>query len=240
MITNRLFVCGDTHGMTKDTQKLNSENFPEQKELTKNDVLIQLGDFGWVWFPLGQNKEQEYWLDWLASKNYTLAVVLGNHENYDIIDTLPVERRWGNEVKVLQRKDGDIYFLKRGAVYEINERKILTIGGAESIDKESRIAHISWWEQERLTFDETEECLDEIDAHDKKFDYVLTHTCPTKITSEFTGNMSKVKCSVSNFLDYVDDTIKFKEWHFGHFHRDKAIKRGKYRCHYLNAPYELK
>ena len=48
-----LFVCGDTHGMTKDTQKLNSENFPEQKELTKDDVLIQLGDFGWVWFPLG-------------------------------------------------------------------------------------------------------------------------------------------------------------------------------------------
>ena len=52
-MTNRLFVCGDTHGMTKDTQKLNSENFSQQKELTKEDVLVQLGDFGWVWFPLG-------------------------------------------------------------------------------------------------------------------------------------------------------------------------------------------
>jgi len=238
-MTNRLFVCGDTHGMTKDTQKLNSENFSQQKELTKEDVLVQLGDFGWVWFPLGQNKEQEYWLDWLASRNYTLAVVLGNHENYNIIETLPVEQKWGNEVKVLQRKDGNIYFLKRGAVYEINGRKILTIGGAESIDKESRIENISWWEQERLTFDETETCLDEIDAHNKTFDYVLTHTCPTKFTSEFTDSMAKAKCSVSNFLDYVDDTITFKEWHFGHFHRDKAIKRGKYRCHYLHTPYEF-
>lgn len=237
---HKLFVCGDTHGMTKDTQKLNSDNFPEQKELTKDDVLIQLGDFGWIWFPLSQNKEQEYWLDWLASKNYTLAVVLGNHENYDIIDTLPIEIKWGNEVKILQRKTGTIYLLKRGAVYEINGRKILTIGGAESIDKESRIANISWWEQERLTFDETEACLDEIDAHDKKFDYVLTHTCPTKIAHEFTGNMAKAKCSVSNFLDYVDDTVEFKAWHFGHFHRDKAIKRGKYQCHYLGIPYELK
>lgn len=60
---HKLFVCGDTHGMTKDTQKLNSDNFPEQKKLTKEDLLIQLGDFGWVWFPLGKNKEQEYWLE---------------------------------------------------------------------------------------------------------------------------------------------------------------------------------
>ena len=96
-------------------------------------------------FHLGQNKEQEYWLDWLTSRNYTLAVVLGNHENYNIIETLPLEMKWGNEVKVLQRKDGNIYFLKRGAVDEINGRKILTIGGAESIDKESRIINISWW-----------------------------------------------------------------------------------------------
>ena len=121
----------------------------------------------------------------------------------------------------------------------INGRKILAIGGAESIDRERRIANISWWEHERLSFDETEACLDEIDAHNKTFDYVLTHTCPAKITGKFTDSMAKAKCSVSNFLDYVDDIITFKEWHFGHFHRDKPVKRGKYRCHYLDAPYEL-
>ncbi|HEO98899.1 MAG TPA: metallophosphoesterase [Epsilonproteobacteria bacterium] len=44
-MSGRIFVCGDTHGMCEDTQKLNGRNFPEQKSLTKNDVLIQLGDF---------------------------------------------------------------------------------------------------------------------------------------------------------------------------------------------------
>lgn len=236
---NKIFVCGDTHGLPKDTRKLNGTNFPEQKELTKDDVLIQLGDFGWVWYELGTNKEQEYWLDWLVSKNYTLAVVLGNHENYDIIEKLPLVEKWGNEVYRLERPKGAIYFFKRGAVYTINGRKILTIGGAESTDKANRISHHSWWEQEELSFDETEYCLDEIDLHEKKFDYVLTHTCPKKYVEKFTQKKVKINCSVARFLDYIDDTVSCKKWHFGHFHQDKAVQRGKYRCHYESAPFLL-
>lgn len=100
--------------MPIDTEKLNAKKFPIQKELTSEDVLIQLGDFGWVWYPLDTNKEQEYWLAWLAGKKYTLAVVLGNHENYDVINALPVEKKWGNYVKVLKCDTGNTYFLKRG------------------------------------------------------------------------------------------------------------------------------
>jgi len=239
-MNHKIFVCGDTHGMPRDTQKLNTTNFPQQKSLTKEDVLIQLGDFGWIWYPIDQNKEQEYWLDWLASRNYTLAVVLGNHENYDVIETLPIKEKWGDNARVLHRKKGTIYFLKRGGIYTINGKKILTIGGAESIDKEQRVPNISWWEQERLNFEETELALDAIDANNKEFDYVLTHTCPAKIIREFTNSNQKMKCSVANFLDYIDDTISFKSWHFGHFHIDKTIKRGKYQCHYNNSPHELK
>ncbi len=235
----KIFVCGDTHGRNIDTSKLNSKNFPTQKDLTKDDVVIQLGDFGWVWYPSGENKEQEYWLDWLADKNYTLAVVLGNHENYDIIEDLPFENKWENEVRVLKRKKGSIYFLKRGAAYMINGKKILAIGGAESTDKSNRIAHVSWWEQERLTFKETESCLNEIDKHSNKFDYILTHTCPAKYTTRFSSNIAKARCSVANFLEHIDNLVEFKEWHFGHFHVDKNILDGKYRCHYNSSPFEL-
>ena len=231
-MSGKIFVCGDTHGMTGDTQKLNTRNFPEQKNLTKDDVVIQLGDFGWVWYPLGQNKEQEYWLDWLAEKNFTLAVVLGNHENYNVIESLPIEQKWGNEVRALHRQKGSVYFLKRGGVYTI-------IGGAKSVDKAHRVENVSWWAQERLTFQETESCLNEIELQGKRYDYVLTHTCPTKFVNSFTDNMSKMKCSVADFLDHIDDVVECKEWHFGHFHKDMQIKEGKYRCHYLNPPYEL-
>ena len=240
MKKNRIFVCGDTHGMPRDTKKLNGTNFPEQKELTKDDVLIQLGDFGWVWYEIGANREQEYWLDWLAEKNYTLAVVLGNHENYDIIESLPLVEKWGNSVYELKRKTGEIYFFKRGAVYLINGRKILTIGGAESTDKRNRIPHISWWEQEVLSLDETNRCLDEVKLHGATFDYVLTHTCPAKYVEKFTHKTVKLNCYVAKFLDIIDDMVTCKKWHFGHFHQDKSVERGKYICHYVEAPIELK
>jgi len=44
---NMIFITGDTHIPT-DVQKLNSERFPEQKELTERDYLIICGDFGGV------------------------------------------------------------------------------------------------------------------------------------------------------------------------------------------------
>ena len=43
-----LFVTGDLHG-DHDWSKLNTENFPIQKELTKDDYVVVLGDFGAVW-----------------------------------------------------------------------------------------------------------------------------------------------------------------------------------------------
>ena len=140
-MNHKIFVCGDTHGMPRDIKKLNTTHFPEQKNLTKEDVLIQLGDFGWVWYPIGSNKEQEYWLDWIASRNYTLAVVLGNHENYDVIEKLPIEEKWGDTVKVLQREKGSIYFLKRGGVYSINGKKfsLLVVQRVLIGNKESQI-----------------------------------------------------------------------------------------------------
>ncbi|HFS82385.1 MAG TPA: metallophosphatase family protein [Epsilonproteobacteria bacterium] len=238
-MSHKIFVCGDTHGLPYDTEKLNSRNFLEQKNLTKDDVVIQLGDFGWVWHPIGTNKEQEYWLDWLAGKKYTLAVVLGNHENYTIIETLPTTMKWNNEVKVLERKNGSIYFLKRGAIYSINNKEILTIGGAISTDKSQRAIDISWWAQEELSSTEREACLNEISLSNKVFDYVLTHTCPSRLVENFSKDPLRVQDSVAQFLDHVDEQIEFKQWHFGHFHKDKSIHNEKYRCHYNNAPFEL-
>lgn len=45
---SRIFVTGDLHGQI-DIRKLNKRNFPIQEELTKEDYLIIVGDFGLVW-----------------------------------------------------------------------------------------------------------------------------------------------------------------------------------------------
>ena len=43
-----IYITGDTH-IPLDISKLNTTNFPEQKDMTKNDYLIILGDFGLYW-----------------------------------------------------------------------------------------------------------------------------------------------------------------------------------------------
>ena len=66
-----IFVTGDTH-IPIDITKLNRYNFPEQKELTKDDFLIICGDFGGVW---NGDKEELYWRKWLEEKNSLIVSV---------------------------------------------------------------------------------------------------------------------------------------------------------------------
>ena len=42
-----IYITGDTHGEFK--YRFNTENFPEQREMTKDDYVIICGDFGGVW-----------------------------------------------------------------------------------------------------------------------------------------------------------------------------------------------
>lgn len=241
----RLFVCGDTH-MPVDVKKLSTKNWPESRELTQDDVLVQLGDFGGIWYPLNSNKEQDYWLEWLCNKNWTTAVVPGNHENYDVIDTFPWEEKWGDRVQVYEHDNGrKIYFLRKGGLYNINGRSILAIGGAKSIDKEWRVIGESWWEQEAISYKEIEDTFDSMDKSNRKVDYILTHTCPERILHHFiwptVHTMGKFKCPVAQFLNEVDNQMEFKEWHFGHMHSPSIHEEDgvKYQCHYNNEPKEL-
>ena len=43
-----IYLTGDTH-IPIDISKLNTKNFPEQKNLTRNDYIIIIGDFGLYW-----------------------------------------------------------------------------------------------------------------------------------------------------------------------------------------------
>ena len=69
----KIFATGDTHG---NFERFRPEYFPEGQELTKEDVVLQLGDFGGVWF--GDERDDEA-LDWLKGLPFTVAFVSGNH-----------------------------------------------------------------------------------------------------------------------------------------------------------------
>ena len=60
-----IYVTGDTHGY--EFSKLNTENFPIQKQMTKDDYVIICGDFGLIW---DNSSESQYWLKWLTNKPF--------------------------------------------------------------------------------------------------------------------------------------------------------------------------
>ena len=47
-----IYLTGDTH-ISIDIVKLNTNNFPEQKNFTKDDYVIILGDFCLYWHDNG-------------------------------------------------------------------------------------------------------------------------------------------------------------------------------------------
>ena len=136
-----IYITGDTH-QNIDISKLNTKNFPEQKELTKSDYVIICGDFGMVW---NNSKEEMYWRKWLEKKNFTTLFIDGNHENYELLNEFPVIEKFGGKVQEIGK---DIFHLMRGEIYTIDGKTFFCMGGAESTDKVYRIEHISWWKEE--------------------------------------------------------------------------------------------
>ena len=65
-----IYVTGDCHA---EFRKLSTAWFPQQKEMTKDDIVIICGDFGGVWNADGISNSEAYWLNWLKEKPFTIV-----------------------------------------------------------------------------------------------------------------------------------------------------------------------
>lgn len=210
-----IYITGDTH-IPIDINKLSVSNFSEQKLLTKNDYVIICGDFGGVW---NKSTEETYWLQWLNDKQFTILFIDGNHENFDMLNNqYPVENYLGGKVHKITTS---IYHLMRGHVFIINNLKFFTMGGAVSHDKEYRKEGKSWWSQEMPFDEEYNTALKNLDEHNWKVDYIITHCAPDSIQNEINDCYEHNK--LTNFLEIVKINCQYKQWYFGHYHIDKDI-----------------
>jgi hypothetical protein len=236
---SRIFLTGDIHNYM-DIRCLNSKYFPEQKQLSKDDYLIVLGDFGLPW-DINISDTDKHWLDWLKDRNFTTLFVDGNHENFDYLNKCPTDLKFGSEVgKVWD----SVYHLKRGNVYTINDKTFFVMGGAVSIDKLNRTEGLSWWKDETPSHKEFEHSLKTLDSYGWGVDYVLTHTAPKSIIIEYMTSLSNIddeyfqlkKDIVSDYLDAImytnDETLKFKKHFFAHFHDNYTSSCGKHELLY--------
>ena len=209
------YVTGDTHGEI-DMHKLSTTNFPEQHHLTLKDYMIIAGDFGGIWTG---NRKDNWLLDWHNDKNYTTLFVDGNHENFDALERIPVDEWNGGKVR---RVRPNVLQLMRGQVFNIDGKKFFTFGGAMSHDKQYRTAGLSWWEREIPSEAEFEEAKSNLSKHNWKVDYIITHTCPTRLVAELGYEFNGDK--VCDLLSLFDRLVERKLWVFGHFHRNVKIE----------------
>ena len=232
-----IWATGDCHG---NFERFKPEYFPEQAEMTKEDIMIICGDFGGVWF--GDRRDDDD-LDWLERLPFTLVFVDGNHENYDAIETYPVEEWHGGKI---HRIRPHVLHLMRGQIFELESYRFFTMGGAKSHDIEDgilepdapdferrltmlqrkpraryRVNHVSWWAQELPSDEEYTEARRNLDAVGWAVDYIITHCAPTSIALMETRHNEADR--LTDFLQDVRERTKYHYWLFGHYHDNKAV-----------------
>ena len=231
-----IYITGDCHG---DFSRFNSNNFPEQKEMTKDDYVIICGDFGY-W---DNSNHGRYWRAWLDDKPFTTLWVDGNHENYDLLKALPSDEWHGGKVQFIEPT---VIHLMRGQVYDIDGCKIFTFGGARShdidggilerkdpnfakrkklLDRENicyRINHESWWKEEIPCSEEFAEGLQNLEKHNFDVDFIISHCCSTNTQAVLSGGLYK-QDELTDYFDEIREKTQFKKWFFGHYHIDRNV-----------------
>lgn len=231
-----LYVTGDTHG---NFQRFRPEYFPEQAQMTKDDVVIITGDFGAVWFGDGYDNAALN----RPERPFTTAFIDGNHENFDALERYPVEMWNGGMVHQIRPH---VLHLMRGQVFELEGYRFFTMGGAKSHDigdgilkpndpdferklqmlqgkthARYRIHHISWWKQELPSNEEYAEARRNLDCRDWVVDYVITHCAPTSIS--FMENRHNKADQLTDFLQEIKNRATYRCWLFGHYHDNRAM-----------------
>lgn len=231
-----IFVTGDCHSnFTKFTKR----NFEEQRDMTHDDYVLICGDFGGIWD--GSDAENSN-LDQLNNRPFTTLFVDGNHENFDLLATFPVEEWHGGKV---HRIRPNILHLMRGQLFDIDGITFFTMGGAASHDiqdgildpddplfkakyaryrRENRMFRVkgrSWWPEELPSDAEYEEALATLEKANWKADYVISHCAPSGTVSQLGDWLETDR--LTDFFDEISKKLEFQYWLFGHYHENGQI-----------------
>lgn len=164
-----------------------------------NDMIISTGDFGyWPCVIDIQNA-----LYFMSRQNKRLYFCDGNHENHWALNEL-----YNNDIV------NNVLYMKRGKVITINGKNILFMGGANSVDKNSRKIGIDWFPEEVISEKDIYSIPDNI-----KIDIVVSHTCPEEFFNKLQMKYHYEDNDPSRkALSFILDMYKPKLWVFGHFH----------------------
>lgn len=237
-----IYVTGDCHGQW---ERFSVDNFPQQKTMTRKDVVIVCGDFG-IW---RDDPREQWWLKWLSKKPFTILFVDGNHEHHGRLNSgeFPEVELYGGRAHQIRE---NVFHLMRGYVFEIEGKKIFAFGGARSRDiadgildpadfdseqaykstyirwkkegKMFRINRHSWWAEEMPSDNEFQFGLKNLREHNNTVDCIISHCCPQSIICHHTIGRHEPN-PLSTYFDKLVQTVTFDKWFFGHYHNDTCV-----------------
>ena len=214
-----IYVIGDIHG----DYKIIDARFGElQNSSSKHDVLFVAGDAGFI--NSYENEESKsFRIKHLNSLPFIIIVVLGNHENYDIIESLETTTIFNGEC---YKEEGvDVYYAKNGQIFDIDGTKIFTFNGGLSVDKQQRLEYEKqynrkfWWPQE-IKEEDFQKAFTTYFTN--RIDYVITHDVPLSIFKKLTpfipGRLKNQTCSLQDFFQKLYTMKNFTHWYAAHYH----------------------
>lgn len=207
-----IYVTGDTHG---DKKRFTSRTAAQLRE---GDVLIVLGDFGFLW---NGGRKEEKTLRWLGRRKYTILFLDGKHENYDLLEQYPVSEAFGGPVRQISE---NLYHLQRGEIYTVCGKKVFAFGGGDSSEKGFRVEQNHWWPQEMPTEAEMQRGLDNLAAAGNCVNLVLTHEAPSMakyLRHLYADNLS----TMDTYFDEIAHRTSYDCWYFGSVHQTRFLAK---------------
>jgi predicted phosphodiesterase len=150
----KILFAGDWHGNIQHARNVFSHACRVEA-----DAIFQVGDFGFGWdrkqFKDTGGKVECVFTHKLAELVEETGIPLywidGNHENFDFL------AHYMSTARQLDEDDGtfalypNLFYVPRGTILEWSGVKFMCVGGACSVDRQSRTPGRSWWPQETLT-----------------------------------------------------------------------------------------
>ena len=216
-----IFYTGDTHGKI-----FKITNAMRNSVINTDDTVVILGDAGFNYYGNEQGDRRTKFK--LNEVGITVFCIHGNHEMRP--ETIPtyITKIWNGGMVYYEEKYPNILFAKDGEIYDLDGRRSIAIGGAYSVDKFYRLMKEFHWFADEQPSEETKVRVESVlESCNWEIDQVLTHTCPKKYlpTEAFLPNIDQktVDYSTEEWLDDLEEKLKYKRWLCGHWHIDKSI-----------------
>jgi len=190
----KVYIAGDIHARWIYLNYFFDQN-PE------DCIILQCGDFGY-WPHFEKHRIMEFDI---RNNNSKIHFCDGNHEDHHSLLKLT-----DNEICP------NVFYMKRGSTLTLPDgRVVLFMGGADSIDKNSRMMGVDWFPEETMTQ------KDIMKLPNTHIDIVISHTCPREIDiqNEFNDITGRKDNDPSREgLSFVLNKYKPSLWYFAHWH----------------------